>query len=204
MYPGQPAVATNLQDRKGSTDKAVCLDQCPLAKASSFTRGSAGGSWCQVAESGPADDRFVFAFSDANFERYGLTAQAGTEIQLCQDLTRWFESLSIDRGALRGVVLAMANNITPERYGSDSSVSLFLTKRCCIICLRFGQARNESRCLFNMALEAPQSCNNCSNRPGTASERSLTQFLAFNPREAWEDYFNPGDGPSGSVSTQSA
>ncbi|CAE7698156.1 Vwa8, partial [Symbiodinium microadriaticum] len=30
----------------------------------------------KVATSGPADDRFVFAFSDANFERYGLTAQA--------------------------------------------------------------------------------------------------------------------------------
>ncbi|CAE7033917.1 VWA8 [Symbiodinium natans] len=30
----------------------------------------------KVATSGPADDRFVFAFSDANFDRYGLTAQA--------------------------------------------------------------------------------------------------------------------------------
>ena len=31
----------------------------------------------QVMEAGPADDRFVFAFSDANFERYGITGQAG-------------------------------------------------------------------------------------------------------------------------------
>ncbi|CAK9101331.1 von Willebrand factor A domain-containing protein 8 (PEX7-binding protein 2) (P7BP2) [Durusdinium trenchii] len=30
----------------------------------------------KVLDAGPADDRFVFAFSDANFERYGLTAQA--------------------------------------------------------------------------------------------------------------------------------
>ncbi|CAE8599856.1 unnamed protein product, partial [Polarella glacialis] len=30
----------------------------------------------KVAEAGPADDRFVFAFSDANFARYGLTADA--------------------------------------------------------------------------------------------------------------------------------
>eukprot|EP00434_Breviolum_minutum_P000151 symbB.v1.2.000130.t1/scaffold16.1/size461936/4 len=30
----------------------------------------------KVLEAGVADDRFVFAFSDANFERYGLTAQA--------------------------------------------------------------------------------------------------------------------------------
>merc|ERR1711988_567354 len=30
----------------------------------------------EVAEAGSADDRFVFAFSDANFERYGLTASA--------------------------------------------------------------------------------------------------------------------------------
>lgn len=32
----------------------------------------------QVIEAGPADDRFVFAFSDANFERYGITGQAAT------------------------------------------------------------------------------------------------------------------------------
>ena len=31
----------------------------------------------KVSELGLADDRFVFAFSDANFERYGLTAQVG-------------------------------------------------------------------------------------------------------------------------------
>merc|ERR1712151_761034 len=30
----------------------------------------------RVASAGPADDRFVFAFSDANFARYGITAQA--------------------------------------------------------------------------------------------------------------------------------
>ena len=30
-------------------------------------------------EAGPADDRFVFAFSDANFERYGITGQAAEE-----------------------------------------------------------------------------------------------------------------------------
>lgn len=30
----------------------------------------------KVMEAGPADDRFVFAFSDANFERYGITGQA--------------------------------------------------------------------------------------------------------------------------------
>ena len=36
----------------------------------------------QVLEAGVADDRFVFAFSDANFERYGLTAQDGKPAQL--------------------------------------------------------------------------------------------------------------------------
>ena len=35
----------------------------------------------QVLEAGVADDRFVFAFSDANFERYGLTAQDGKPAQ---------------------------------------------------------------------------------------------------------------------------
>mmetsp|Transcript_43925 Transcript_43925/g.140769 ORF Transcript_43925/g.140769 Transcript_43925/m.140769 type:complete len:293 (-) Transcript_43925:48-926(-) len=35
------------------------------------------GRACErVANSGPADDRFVFAFSDANFARYGLTGEA--------------------------------------------------------------------------------------------------------------------------------
>jgi len=36
------------------------------------------GRFLQVMEAGPADDRFVFAFSDANFERYGITGQAVT------------------------------------------------------------------------------------------------------------------------------
>lgn len=36
----------------------------------------------QVLEAGVADDRFVFAFSDANFERYGLTAQDGKPAHL--------------------------------------------------------------------------------------------------------------------------
>eukprot|EP00930_Biecheleria_cincta_P034503 TRINITY_DN23844_c0_g1_i2.p1 TRINITY_DN23844_c0_g1~~TRINITY_DN23844_c0_g1_i2.p1 ORF type:complete len:980 (+),score=195.66 TRINITY_DN23844_c0_g1_i2:1-2940(+) len=70
----------------------------------------------KVAEAGPADDRFVFAFSDANFERYGLTAESlgkalgATEGSKNQDV----RSLLLLLATFEDEALAMAQHLPDQ------------------------------------------------------------------------------------------